>query len=252
MKVENTGYNISFTSGLSNFLLLKEKLISPTMEEQRLKRDYGITADFAGNKSVALANNLCANIFNQLSKMLKFDIPAPPYITVYKKNQLIDNDTYSNFCIMNETKVLKNKNKYPSGSIFFKNFKNLKQLDEMTEIMFKNNQISSNHFLAPIIHEWLHNIHLNIICNKYGTNGNLSDILSQKTLSAEECNIINKELGSYAAKDGNQYFEIFSELYTQLICQSLSKNSKKLTINPLDLIKLKSNEFQQIINKLKL
>lgn len=257
--------NVSFNAGLNSKIKLRKILTSTEQTERELNKKYGIYANFENNNTIAFVNLLCADIFEQLGNALRFNITAPPVIKVYKQKDLILNDKYINFCIPENSKLFKDNEIYPAGSVFFKDYKSLNQIDNITENLYKNGKISSNHFLAMFIHEWLHSIHLDHIYKKFGYNGDceyLSKIypkpdntktltindLQQKFLSEEESKTVKEELDLYAGEKNNQYFEVFSEMFTKLICGSISKDCK-LIRNPIDLFKKTPEKLQKIVIK---
>lgn len=263
MKIESN-QKISFKAGLNTKILLKEKFINPQKQEQFLLQNFGINADFKENKSIALANRLCAEIFNNIAQKFNMKINFPPFITVYERKVINKDADYVNFCLTDTKSVIKGDNPFPGRSIFFKNYKSLKQVDKITQDLFESKKTSTDHFLSPFIHEWLHCLHLNYLYEKYGYPGNCEYMKSlyplkdkkhnafdlfEKTLSPDENQIVTKNLGSYSAKPQNQYMEVFSETFTKLICDSLSKDCTHLDKNPAKLLENTSDEFQNIVSK---
>ena len=263
MKIKNNA-KLSFGAGLNTRILLNEFFANPRKQEKYFLKNYGIITDFADNPSVAYANRLCLKIFDSLAQKLNIDLDVPPMITVYAKQRLLQGEGYSNFCIPDTRAVLSGDLPFVGGSLFFKNYKSLKQVDSITENLFKNGKTSSNHFLAPFIHDWLHFFHLDYLYKKHGYPGDCEymqqlyplkntgcDVFefAQKRLNNEENQIVAQQLGSYAAKAENQYFEVFSETFTKFICECLSKDCTKVTKNPLDLLRQTPEKFQRIIAK---
>lgn len=262
-KVNNT----TFHSGLTSKILLEEKFVNTSRQEKFFTNNFGIIADFKNNKSCALANRYCANIFNNLAKLLNKNFTLPPFIILYNQNHIIDKKAAQNFCIPDTKEVLDNDDSFPGRSIFFANFHNLKYIDNIVEQQYKNKQTSSSHFLAPFIHEWLHSIQLDSIYKKFGYGGNCSYLnkrypkqnttitgyhliknLEHKTISKQENEIVFDILGEYATLPENQYLEIFSEAFTKFICSSL--DGVNLKRNPIDLLKKTPKEFQILLEKI--
>lgn len=265
MNVKNIN-NLSFTSGLNVNIKIKEKLTNSQKVEKKFANNYGIEACFMQNKSPALASVLCLEIFEKLAKLFKRKFVLPPCITIFERNSLIDTNSANNFCIPDTKEVLKSEYPYPGRSIFFQKFKNLSDIDDITETQYKNKRTSSPHFLSPFIHEWLHSLHLDMIYNKFGyggscyylnnqyppTNINIRgiDIIKQlqtKKLTSKENEIVFDTLGEYSTLPENQYLEIFSETFTKLICESL--DGVELVYNPIESFKKLPDEFQKILKK---
>ena len=218
------------------------------------------------NKSATLANTCCLSIILKLAEKFNKIIALPPAIFVYDKNNIIDKSMADNFCIADTQEILSNEYPFAGRSVFFKDFHNLEEVDIKSEILYSEKISSSPHFLAPFIHEWLHSLQLHFIYDKYGYGGNCEYLkgmypdkckgikgvelikeLETKILTPEENEIIFDNLGEYSIKPVNQYLEIFSEAFTQLICSSL--NGVELVKSPLDLLKNKNLEFQKLIEK---
>ena len=259
--------NIVFTSGLNSKLLIKEKLIRTKKKEIYFYSNYGIEANYRNNKAIALANDICAQIFVKLSKILNLKLKFPLFITAYEDKDLVDSREAQNFCIVDTRKVLNNEAPYPGLSIFFQNFKNLKYINDITEEQYKNKKTSSSHFLSPFVHEWLHVIQLDSIYQKFGYGGqcfflnnlypkknntitgyDLLKILETKVVSKKENEIIFDILGEYATGSQNQYLEIFSETLTKFICDSI--RGTQIVKNPFDLLKNTPLEFQILFRKI--
>jgi len=258
--------NMGFTSGLTMKLALKEKLTIPQKQEKLLKYVYGVEANFKNNKSAAFANSVCVEIFNKLFRLVNKHFEFPPFITVYNRENLIEKYAAQNFCIPDTKEVLKKEYPFPGRSIFLENFHNLRYIDDNTELLYKNRQISSSHVLSPFIHEWLHSCHLDYIYTKYGYGGNCSflrklypakenkisgyDLLKEletKALTKNENEIVYDVLGEYSTHPHNQYLEIFSESWTKFICDSL--HGANFVKNPIDILKATPQTFQNILQK---
>lgn len=267
MKILATDNNTNFKSGLTNKILFKEKHINTGRQTKIFANRYGIEANFLENKSAALANKLCMDIFKELAVKFNLTIAPPPAIFIYEPQNIVDNTSPANFCIPDTKEVLKNEDPFAGRSIFFENFDNLELINNATEYSFNDKISSSPHFLAPFIHEWLHCFQLDHIYKNFGYGGNCEYLksiypdkntsingiqlikdLQTKTLTDKENEIIFDNLGEYATRPFNQYLEIFSEAFSQLICNSLDKG--KLTKSPLDELNKKSPEFQKLLRKI--
>lgn len=74
MNVNNINFelhNLNFTSGLTKSVLLKEKLIKPSIVEKELLNKYEVQAEFAGNNAIALTNKICSCLIESLSEIFK-------------------------------------------------------------------------------------------------------------------------------------------------------------------------------------
>lgn len=267
LQINYTNSNFNFKSGLNGKTILQEKLINTAVQEKIFANKYGVEAQFLNNKSSALANKLCMNIFQDLSKNLSHCYSLPPAITTYNASALIDEKSPVNFCVPDTKKVLKHDYPFPGRSIFFRNFHNLDEINNISEQLFQAKISSSPHFLAPFIHEWIHSFHLDYIYKTFGYGGTcnylkenypdkptqitgvqLLKCLETKKISPQENEIIYDTLGQYSTKPVNQYPEIFSETATKCICDSL--DGYKLVKNPFEVFKKLHPDFQKIFKKI--
>lgn len=266
LKQPTKPYRPDFKSGLNTKIWLSEKVIIPQKQETLFMNKYGVEADFSASRPAALANKLCAGIFEKLADKLRYVLTFPPAIKIYNRKNLIDKGSAFNFCIPDTREVLDNDYPFPGRSIFFGKFQNLREIDDITEFQYKNKKTSSPHFLAPFIHEWLHSFQLDYIYNKFGYGGNcdylkeiypdknkkvtgykLLEGLEKKKLTDIENEIIFNELGEYSTLPKNQYIEIFSEAFTEFICNSLQ--GVNIVKNPIEEFYKTNKEFQNIIHK---
>ena len=266
MKINNMK-NLNFRSGLTNQTTKKEQSVNPKLIESYFLNYYNVEASFNKNKSAALANQICANIFEKFAKILNIDIALPPCIKIYNAKNLVDKTSVENFCIPDTKEVLNNDYPYPGRSIFFQDFINLQNINDQTEFQYKNKKTSSSHFLAPFIHEWLHSIQLDKIYSHFGYGGECDYLksiyplknqnrsgfsiiknLENKKLTPKENEIIFDILGEYSTQPINQYFEIFSETFTKFICDSLK--GIELVKNPLELFNKSPKEFKDIVKRI--
>jgi len=259
--------NLHFGKGLSRQTLLKETIVNVNKQVVTISDQYGIEVSFMNNKSAALATKLCLDIFEELAKKINKKLFLPPAVFFYNKEDIINPLSATNFCIPDTCEVLKNEYPFPGRSIFFRNFKNLSHIDNLVESHFAKKEISTAHFLAPFIHEFMHSFQLDHIFNNFGYGGQcnyMSKIypskkgvkcgvellkeLERKILTPQENEIIFENLGEYSTKPFNQYLEIFAEGLTKFICESL--NGTELRKNPIDLLLASGKEFQKIFMKI--
>lgn len=60
--------DINFKSGLTQKTIFQEKIIQPAKQEKIFIEKHGTEAIFQKNKSIALANKLCASIFESFKE----------------------------------------------------------------------------------------------------------------------------------------------------------------------------------------
>ncbi len=269
MNINKINKNINFQSGLNKKLIeqCKHTDINKVKSDLFLKN---IDSDFKSSKSVAFAVSKVLSIFELLLDKTKKNIfkISTPNIMIYSKKDLDFEFEGYGFCLPETQLVIKNKSPFETGSVFYENENSLENLNEKIEKSFNNNKRSSSHYLAPFIHEILHERYIDFIYSKYGYEGNcpytqkkytkgqnnnglkVMQILQNKIFSQEENNIISNILGSYSSYPKNQYHEVFAETFTKLICDSLSDKTSLPIKNPLDKLKKYPIEFLNIIIKL--
>lgn len=263
-------YNVNFTSGLSQKTLARGLILNTENLEKTTLRQRNIDAKFDNNKPLALCFENVLKIFDLLREKTKsgiFLLKFPKY-RVYDPKDLIFETDIEDFCLPETQLILKNEPPFETASIFQKKVKSLNALDEVIESDFKQNKRSSGHFLAEIIHEIMHTVYINHIYKKYGYSGDCSytkklyppqDIgkdgfevmeeLEYKTFSRQENEVLESILGTYSTLPFNQYHEVFAETFTQLICNTLSKDNALPVANPLENLKKYPKEFLKILFK---
>lgn len=235
--------NNHFTAGLNESVIKKYKNADSRKIEFNFK-EYSCDANFKNNKDIAVSFALTLNIFEDLSRKFKFPFDViPPRIRTFNCEELVGQIHSDKFCLADTRKVLKNDLPFEMRSIFFKN-KTIREIDNEVEQEYYKNNRSSSYFLADFIHEWLHNIHLHILFERYGYEGNCPyckllynnnlqcglgkiEQLSTNVFTNEEKNMLQLFLGNYAAKS-NSIMEVFAEVWTQLITENI--NDKKLLL----------------------
>lgn len=266
--INKSNQNLNFTSGLNAKLVRQCKHTDVQYIQSQLLQKY-IIADFDSSKSVAFASNQVLQIFETLKNKLKsqiFDISIPR-IQVYLEENIIFQPKGYCFCVPETQKILKNELPFETGSIFFEKENSLEEVNQKLDESFQKQERSSSHFLAPFVHEFLHNSYINYIYKKYGYEGlcpytaekyhnakncglSIMKILQTLKFNESENSIIREHLGQYATTPQNQYHEVFAETFTKLICNCLSEKDSTLTSNPIDELKKLPKEFLLIIQKL--
>lgn len=243
-----TNNSVNFKSHLTPSIKKMIKTSDVRFIEKSFKENYGVETDFLNNKTMASFFAFTLNIFEELNE--KYNLPfsaLPTNIRVYNEENLISRKMGGNFCISDSGLVLKRHKPFPLRSIFMMNLNNAKEIDKEIEKQFLRRQRSSSHFLSEVIHEWSHNIHLDLIYKKFGYNGKCPFAKSLYPVSKEkiyndifinnnEQNIQNEiynTLGAYA-QQSNSKKEIFAECLAQIITNSIDCNSLKILKNPLD------------------
>lgn len=246
---------LNFKAGLTQPMIRAIRELNIKEQEAALLRQ-GIKANFKNDKPVAgamiYAINLCQEAFRQYGLPLYY---LPPSIRVVNKEELTDAKDSENFgfCTWCNEPVVKNEGVSDLGAIYINEFPhegNIEYFDKLTEKHYLEKQSSTNHFLGKFLHELLHNVHLNLILNKYGgavllgDNSNKMEELLKDNIPILTKFQIYRHLGKYACKS---YAELFSETMSKMITDSLKKDSLELNTNPMEQLKKYPASIQNFI-----
>ena len=268
MKIKNSS-GLNFQSGLTEAIKHEVKTIDTKALETQWLDVCGVDAKFADNKALASCFtyilNLCQDAFNKFSLPLNY---LPPRIRVFEPDELIEpvEKNCLGFCITDTDKVLKNEPPFELCSVFFKNqYDDFDYIDNLSELGRKKSKSSSSHFLAHILHEWMHNIHLNLIFYKNGYEGKCpyaKEVYNNKfffphgfekikwlekdKFTSRQKKIIKETIGSYAA---TSRLELFPEVMVKLITGVIDSNTMTLRQNPMDNLKTLPGFVQSFIKK---
>lgn len=268
MKVNKVKNNINFKARYNLNIAKMEKQINPNETEFFFKnseiKDWGTfyNIDLKGNKAIALANKLCAEIFIKFRQLYDFrqnrctqTLIFPQDIYAFNKSE---SDFYNNqqfFVNIESIRPNKNKPTFDPGTVFIDNtFDSLEHIDSNIEKMHDKNILSTNHFLHNFIHEWLHAQFTNILkarafLGSYNYDKTVQIYNNQK-LNDKEKEMVGNIIGTYTfEKEESQYSELFAESWTKFICESLSEDCKTFSKNPIDILKSMPREFQNLLEK---
>ena len=227
--------NITFGAGVTQ--LIRKEIVSanPREIERVIKRNFGTECDFENNRTLAAGTLYALNILREAAE--KFKLPfniVPPKIKVYNPNEIVKQENVKfGFCIINPEKVMRKEPEYPSRSIFIKSRPdNLTTWDRQVDEWYGEHITSSDNFLAPFLHELIHNIHINLIFKKSPQYADRNVILLGNTsFDYRQNKIISEKIGTYAR---TSKIELFAEAFAKMITDSVDKSGIKLASNPLD------------------
>ena len=247
MVIMETNINkLSFKAGLNNSIIKQASNINIVSCENNFYNNYRIDAFFMKDRTNCFCNNTTIELFKTLSNKLHFPLLLPPSIRCYLSKPKIQ--TNNNFCIATNTKVFDNELPFEACSLFFLKQHSIENLNNNIEQRYKNKEMSSNHFLADTIHEWIHSLHLGFILNSDNARNKINNLTKFK-LNKQERAVVNDILGKHASNNQNTAFEIIAETFTQTICKSLNKNLE-LIKNPIELLKNYPKELRNILRSI--
>ncbi len=270
MQINNLKNSLNFKSGLNRNIVQNCRKTNISDIEMFLNNKKNISSYFQRCNTLAFLTKQTIEILDLLkektgAKLFNYLVPN---ISIYTLKKLIFNFKGTNFCIPETQMVLKNKQNFKMGSIFFEQNDNIEELNFQLDQSYMNNERSSSHYLSPFVHEFMHNVYLNYIYSKFGYEGhceytkekyfsnkkqNNGLMILQKlqtlTFDENENKIIENTIGKYATGKQNQYHEVFAETFTKLICASLSEHGMP-NKNPIELLKKLNPSFIVILQKI--
>lgn len=261
MKINSCKNNItpSFHAGLTSKMCEDIRGINVKALEKEFAK-HNIICNFKQDKSIAGAMTYAINLCQQAAE--RFGLPfhyTPPSIRVFETHELIDPSDSENFgfCTWGKMPVIKYERMSNFGDIYINKFaknENITTYNEDVEKLHKLGIISSDHFLGQFLHELFHNIHLNLLFERYGiencigTNdeiGELEKILHKK-FSILDKTTVRKNISKQAT---NSYCELFSEVLSKALVDSLVADTLEFKSNPMDELKNYPQRVQKFIKK---
>ena len=253
MKLQNN-CAISFQSGLTPALEQSFKTIDTRKLEKRMAKEYGIDAKFSGNKAIAGCFNYVLNLCCEASE--KYKLPfnyVPPSIRLYTPQNLCEEDENTHgLCISERQKVLKDEGIFDTGSVFIENFPDdIRVIDMFQELRRDTNHSSTSHFLGLFLHEWFHNVHLNLLFDRFNRNRTSQiDQIRRLDKQMQPYNIIHRwaikhSVSTYGSENK---FELFSEVMSKIMADSIDENTMTLKGNPMEVLKTLPRFIQNYIN----
>jgi len=270
VKITQTNPQISFKAGLTPSVVSNAAKYSAKNIENSFSA-IGVQADFKNNRAIAFCCGIVSDIFDVLTTKFKLPFGAkPPSITVYSDTELLNclNKGALGFCLPDSTKIITGKGVYETRSIFYNNdmLQSLTNMDKVAEYNHNTGFNSTNHFLHTIIHEWVHNIHDDLLYKAFGYDGTCPRTLQRYNnwyglnydpnpyvsgiqharwmqslrYTPEQREIIKKQISEYAAGrrnfsgtiQGGNPFELVAETVTKEVVNSLDSKTLMPQKNP--------------------
>lgn len=198
--------------------------INPDKIAREIQDKFNINTEFGNNPLFAAFSALTVNIFQKLGLTQPTNIFLKDFSGTIYQNKLgicatnpYDNSLYRKF----------NKD-FPLRSVIMNQLQNWDCIQERMLELKKQKLLSTSHFLAPFIHEFIHSAHLDNLINKYGNGSKIMCKLQKEFKNANTIALIKKETGNYASTSP---CEMLAEEMTELIVDTL--NDKTLMPNEM-------------------
>lgn len=227
--------NISFKAGLTPALKKEIHNAKCSVIENSLKDNFNISANFKGNKTLAKLMSDSIDICKEISE--KYNLPffiVPPKIRVYNYQELTNPyNPHFGFCTGEKFNVIEKEPEYPARSIFIKNIKDsADSFNDDVDCWYRMHITSADSIFAPFIHEFMHNVHLAKIFDKFGFEKGLAQakkMAKDDSLAYFDKYIIRDQIGNYASRSE---VELLPEVSAKIITESLDENNK-IVKNPM-------------------
>jgi len=258
MKITSIKKQYHFKSGLSKEDIKRLNRIS-TSKTEKYFRTLNTSANFSDNKTYSALNLICSKILNTLGNSKYFNsldfFKKPAQIRVFEKNHLCAKypDT---FCTIVSKKILDNEPVFkPPGLFFYDSRINFEEMNELAKNANKERIISTDSFLAFVMHEWIHSVHFNYLYSKlnYDEKSVMKYIkhLKEFEFTNEEKELILEYLGSYSFINGHiNPVETVSEGLNKVVCSCLDKNQLKINCSIDEAVEKMPPELINLIKKI--
>ncbi len=189
--------------------------LNPDRITREMADKFQIYTDFANNPIVAACSALTANIFHKLGFVQPTNILVKDLRgTGYTKTLAFCTISPSNYELFR-----KFGEDFPIRSVIVNEAKNWDNLQKNMLRDKQENYLSTGHFLAPFIHEFIHSAHLDNLMKKHGNGTKIMRKMLKDFKNEDTIALIKKETSEYGS---TKPVEMVAEEMTELIVESLS------------------------------
>lgn len=169
MKIKLTTKNVSYKAALTPMLKIEIQQVDALEISNKLTKN-NIQNDLRNNKVVAWCCDKTIQILQQINKKYGQKLPLPKGIYVEDFNNLdVEDPLIIGTCNLRPSRLRKNStDRIPSRTIFFNSIHDWENIDSISDSQYAAKNFSTDFFLYPFLHEFVHVIHENYLLDKFG------------------------------------------------------------------------------------
>lgn len=216
MKIQNNYTGLNFQRGLTKHIRNEINSCDTHKIADYLTKEKGIKADFKGNKLIAWCALKSVLIIEELNRCYntRFTLPYAVYVEDFEKFNVDSNGTFGFLNFLTNNHTYKDGSLAMADTIYYNNFKNIDvnspnglwdKIDEIMDSQYENKMATTDFFLEPIFHEFVHAMHEGNLVKKLGIKGMFNFVKTQylkENIAKFQCNhsYLLTEISDYATE----------------------------------------------------
>lgn len=208
--------------------------VNPDAMARQIADKFQINCDFGNNPLAACFTALTSNIFHKLGFVQPTNVVLRDLSKTrsYKDTlgvcavHTYDSDMYETF-----------RETFPLRTVIMNSHSDWGSIQTEMINAKNHNHMSTNHFLAPFIHEFMHSLHFSNLVKRFGAGSVRMAKLQKEFKNKDTIYMLQRETGNYGSTSP---CEMFAEEMTELVVDSLSPK----TIMPNELV-FKMNKMKE-------
>ena len=217
MNIQNNYTGLNFQRGLTKSIRNEINSCDTHKIADYLKKEKGILSDFKDNKVIAWCALKSVSIIEELNRRYntKFTLPYAVYVEDFEKLNIDSNDIFGFLNFFTNNRTYKDKSLATANTIYYNDFKNTDvnspnglwdKIDEIMDSQYESKMVTTDFFLEPIFHEFVHAMHEGNLVKKLGMKGMFNFIKTQyikENIAKFQCNnsYLLTEISNYATEN---------------------------------------------------